>query len=37
MEEKENIKESASSAYDPDDEITFEWAGRAEGMCFDED
>lgn len=23
------------SAYDPDDDITFEWAGRAEGMSFD--
>ncbi len=27
---------SQSSAYDPDDGITYEWAGRAEGMSFDD-
>lgn len=37
MEEKENIAEKASSAYDPDEDVTFEWAGRAEGMSFDKD
>ena len=37
MEEKENIAEKASSAYDPDEEVTVEWAGRAAGMSSDKD
>ncbi len=36
MEEKEK-EEIKSAAYDPEEDITFEWAGRAEGMSFGED
>ena len=34
--EKTEKEEKTSSAYDPEEEITFEWAGRAEGMSFDD-
>ena len=36
-EEKENGEDIEGCAYDPEDGLTFEWAGRAEGMSFDED
>lgn len=38
MEDDKKEKEiDPSQAYDPEDEIVFEWAGRAEGMSFDDD